>query len=86
MPAPRVHVLEAKNDPVADLGWFGRDPDQLDGVDLLSTEGTTLPNGTMAGRSLGHSEYLAPGTTSQWNVAAVIAGAPVLIRKRPVGR
>jgi Alpha/beta hydrolase len=79
MPAARVHVLEAQDDPVADLGWFGRDPDKLDGVDLLSTDGGRLANGAAGQRSLGHSQYLALGTTSQWNVAAVIAAAPVRV-------
>jgi pimeloyl-ACP methyl ester carboxylesterase len=86
MPAARVHVLESSNDPVADLGWFGPDPDHLEGVDLLTTDGANLPSGTTGRRSLGHSEYLTPGTTSQWNVAGVIAGAPVLAARRTTVR
>jgi hypothetical protein len=77
-----VHVLEADDDPVADLGWFGRDPSGLAGVDRLSTEDVELPDGSPGQRSVGHSGYLVPGTTSQWNVAAVVAGAPVV----PEGR
>jgi hypothetical protein len=80
--APRVHVLEARDDPVADLGWFGRDPDRLPGVDLLSTSAEELPDGDVGLASVGHSQYFGPGTTSQWNVAAVVAGAPSV----PVGR
>ncbi|MEP6632522.1 MAG: alpha/beta hydrolase, partial [Lapillicoccus sp.] len=76
MPAARVHVLEAAQDPVADLGWFGRDPGRLAGVDRPSTDATVLPDGSAGTRSLGHSSYLTPGTTSQWNVAAVVAGLP----------
>ena len=34
-------------------------------------------------RSQGHSGYLVPGTTSQWNVAAVVAGAPTVREGRP---
>jgi hypothetical protein len=76
LPPSRVHVLEADEDPVADLGWFGPDPSGLPGVDRLSTEDATLPDGSGGIRSTGHSAYLARGTTSQWNVAAVVAGAP----------
>jgi hypothetical protein len=81
--ARHVHVLEADDDPVADLGWFGRDPSGLPGVDRLSTEDVELPDGRPGRRSVGHSGYLVPGTTSQWNVAAVVAGAPVVPEDRP---
>ncbi len=83
LPSRRVHVLEADDDPVADLGWFGRDPSGLPGVDRLSTENVELPDGSPGQRSVGHSGYLVPGTTSQWNVAAVVAGAPVVPEGRP---
>ena len=78
-----VHVLEADNDPVADLGWFGRDPSELPGVDRLSADDAGLPDGRPGQRTLGHSGYLVPGTTSQWNVAAVVAGAPTVRAGRP---
>ncbi|MEP6651043.1 MAG: alpha/beta hydrolase [Lapillicoccus sp.] len=83
LPASHVHVLEADDDPVADLGWFGRDPGDLPDVDQLSTEQARLPDGSNGARSVGHSSYLAPGTTSQWNVAAVVAGAPSVRADRP---
>lgn len=83
LPARRVHVLEAHDDPVADLGWFGRDPSGLAGVDLLSTAGGQLPDGGAGLPSTGHSEYFLRGTTSQWNVAAVVAGAPSVPAGRP---
>ena len=83
LPPRHVHVLEADDDPVADLGWFGRDPSGLPGVDRLSTEGVELPDGSPGQRSVGHSGYLVPGTTSQWNVAAVVVGAPVVGTGRP---
>lgn len=83
LPARRVHVLEADDDPVADLGWFGRDPDRLPGVDRLSTTTGPLPDGSTGRSSAGHSQYLAAGTTSQWNVAAVVVGAPTVPAARP---
>ena len=83
LPPRHVHVLEADDDPVADLGWFGRDPGGLPGVDRLSTDDVELPDGRTGRRSVGHSAYLVPGTTSQWNVAAVVAGAPVVREGRP---
>jgi hypothetical protein len=83
LPFRQVHVLEADGDPVADLGWFGRDPSGLPGVDRLSTEDAELPDGGPGRRSVGHSGYLAPGTTSQWNVAAVVTGSPVVPAGRP---
>lgn len=83
LPSRRVHVLEADDDPVADLGWFGRDPSGLAGVDRLSTGDVELPDGSTGQRSVGHSGYLVAGTTSQWNVAAVVAGAPVVPEGRP---
>lgn len=76
MPAARVHVIEADDDPVADLGWFGGDPDRMVGVDVLSAGAGVAADGSAAVPSHGHSEYLVPGTTSQWNIAAVVAGVP----------
>jgi hypothetical protein len=69
-----VEVLEARWDPVADLGQFGDDPNHLSGVTNLSSEPTRLPDGTELGASTGHSEYLAPGTTSHHNVGLAVAG------------
>ncbi|HET9945987.1 MAG TPA: alpha/beta hydrolase, partial [Actinomycetes bacterium] len=83
LPPGRVHVLEAADDPVADLGWLGPDPDTLPGVDRLSTGAARLPDETVGEAATGHSRYLAPGTTSQWNVAAVVVGAPLVRAARP---
>ncbi len=81
LPPSNVHVLEADEDLVADLGWFGPDPDRISGVDVLCTSGGVLPDGSTGLHSLGHSEYLAPGSTSQWNVAAVVAGSRIRVRR-----
>ncbi|HEY6743091.1 MAG TPA: alpha/beta hydrolase [Lapillicoccus sp.] len=78
MPVKRIHVLEADDDPVADVGWFGRDPSTMPEVDRLATEAVQLPDGSAGSAASGHSRYLSSGTTSQWNVAAVVAGAPVV--------
>ena len=83
MPVKRIHVLEADDDPVADLGWFGRDPSAMPEVDRLATEAAQLPDGSAGSAASGHSRYLASRTTSQWNVAAVVAGAPVVRAGRP---
>ena len=69
-------VVEAPWDPVADLGWFGDDPNRLDGVTGLSARPATLPDGTATAGSVLHAQYLTPGTTSQFNIAATVAGLP----------
>ena len=76
VPAGHTGVVEAPWDPVADLGWFGDDPNRLDGVTGLSARAATLPDGTAAAGSVLHSQYLTPGTTSQYNIAATVAGLP----------
>lgn len=74
VPPGHVGVLEARQDAVADLGSFGGDTNQLDGVTNLSAREETAPDGTPLRESVGHSDYLAPGTTSQHNIAATVAG------------
>ena len=76
VPAGHTGVVEAPWDPVADLGWFGDDPNRLDGVTGLSARAATLPDGAAAAGSVLHSQYLTPGTTSQYNIAATVAGLP----------
>jgi hypothetical protein len=78
VPPGHVGVLEARGDGVADLGSFGGDTNQLEGVTNLSSRAETAPDGTPLRESEGHSEYLVPGTTSQHNVAATVAGLPDL--------
>ena len=76
VPAGHTGVVEAPWDPVADLGWFGDDPNRLDGVTGLSARVATLPDGTTAAGSVLHAQYLTAGTTSQHNIAATVAGLP----------
>lgn len=76
VPPGHTGVVEAAWDPVADLGWFGADPNRLDGVTGLSARPATLPDGSATAGSVLHADYLTPGTTSQFNIAATVAGLP----------
>jgi hypothetical protein len=76
VPAGHTGVVEASWDPVADLGWFGDDPNRLDGVTGLSARAATLSDGTASVGSVLHAQYLTPGSTSQYNIAATVAGLP----------
>lgn len=68
LPDGHVFAAEAGGDIVADLGAFGRDPGTMDGVRLLSTDGSDDRSS-----STGHSEYFAAGSTSRYNAALVVA-------------
>lgn len=74
VPPGHTAVLEARQDVVADLGSFGGDTNQFDGTTDLSAREETGPTGLPLRESVGHSDYLAPGTTSQHNIAATVAG------------
>jgi hypothetical protein len=71
----RVFAVEARNDAVADLSSFGSDVNRLDGVIGLSAV-PELVDGRQLAESVGHSAYLTDGTTSQYGIAAVVAGMP----------
>ncbi|TDD86260.1 hypothetical protein E1202_19105 [Saccharopolyspora karakumensis] len=71
VPEGHAYRMEAKWDPVADLGRFGDDLTHQDGYRDLSTEDSRYGEGVT-----GHSDYLNEDTTSQHNVAAVAAGLP----------
>jgi hypothetical protein len=74
VPDGQVFRIEARRDAVADLGHFGIDPTHVDGIAGLSARDATL-DGTTYRESTGHSAYLSDDTTSQHNIAAVVAGA-----------
>jgi Alpha/beta hydrolase len=76
VPPGHTGVVEAPWDPVADLGWFGDDPNRLDGVTGLSARPATIVDGSTTAGSVLHADYLTPGTTSQFNIAATVAGLP----------
>ncbi len=73
LPPGHVYLLEARADPVADLGFFGDDPNQLEQVVILSTGPSDV--GTEIS---GHASYLDEGSTSQHNIATVVGGVPDL--------
>lgn len=70
----RVFAVEARRDPVADLAAFSVDVNQMDGVTVLSATRETV-EGVDRAESVGHSAYLTDRTTSQYGLAAVVAGA-----------
>jgi hypothetical protein len=79
VPSGHSFLLENKSDPVADLGRFGGDPTTIRGMSHLSTSDAVTAEGQRLEESTGHSsvnEYLRPNTTSQYNIAAQVAGTP----------
>ncbi|MFC5997134.1 alpha/beta hydrolase [Quadrisphaera sp. GCM10027208] len=73
VPDGHAFVVEARGDPVADTGWFGRDPNQMDGLTGLSSREEVL-DGRVLAESTGHSQYFVQDSTSQHNLAVTIAG------------
>ncbi|WP_134667503.1 MULTISPECIES: alpha/beta hydrolase [unclassified Amycolatopsis] len=79
VPPGESYVLKNDGDPVATSGWFGTDPAQMPGVHHMSTDRSFPADGPPLEATTGHSsveEYLRPGTTSQHNIAAVVANTP----------
>lgn len=76
-----THYIEARQDPVGDLGYFGVDPSHLAGVDHASARESTVVD-PLTGELrhfdevTGHSSYLADDSTSQYNLSVVAAGQP----------
>lgn len=73
VPEGQVFRIEARNDVVADLQRFGLDPSHVGGIEGLSAEESVVDGRSLA-ESTGHSAYLRADTTSQHNIAAVVAG------------
>ncbi|WP_346073704.1 alpha/beta hydrolase, partial [Saccharopolyspora thermophila] len=71
VPEGHTYRMEAAWDPVADFSRFGKDPSHMDGFTDLSTEKSKV-----GGEVTGHTKYLTDDSTSQHNLAAVIAGHP----------
>ncbi|GAA1988226.1 alpha/beta hydrolase [Amycolatopsis minnesotensis] len=79
VPPGQSYVLKNHDDPVAKAGVFGGPPETIEGMRRLSTEHVVRSDGQELDSSTGHSsvkEYLRPGTTSQHNISAVVAGIP----------
>ncbi|HEX5967126.1 MAG TPA: alpha/beta hydrolase [Intrasporangium sp.] len=73
-----LNVLAAPTDPIAHTGWHGRDPRDIPGVAILSATCALKPGSTnqlLMGSFL-HSDYTDEGTTSEHNLAAIVAGRP----------
>lgn len=79
LPAGHVYYIEARQDAVGDLGYFGIDPSHLAGVEHASARESTIVD-PMTGEtrhlkeSTGHSSYLSDNSTSQYNMSVLVAG------------
>lgn len=81
VPKGHTHYIEARWDPVGDLGRFGIDPSHMDGIVHASAkESTVVDPSTGETRHFkevtGHNSYLADDSTSQYNMSVVVAGVP----------
>jgi hypothetical protein len=77
VPAGHTAAITAALDlvPLAGtVGVLGTEVYDMPGVVQLSSHERTLPDGTTLSGVTGHSDYLTPGSTSQYNIAATIAG------------
>ncbi|WP_086825396.1 alpha/beta hydrolase [Allokutzneria sp. NRRL B-24872] len=87
VPAGHSWVIESRRDIVADLGTFGGDPSRIGGTTQLSARELTLPDGRRLNESFGHGSvepkvgYLAPDTTSRYNMSLVTAGLHHLVKE-----
>jgi len=76
-----AYYIEARQDAVGDLGYFGVDPSHMAGIDHASAkESAVVDPATGEIRHFkevtGHSSYLADDSTSQYNMSVVVAGVP----------
>ena len=78
VPAGHVFVGEARDDPVADLAYFGTDPSSPEfGAVGFQTDGGTDPaTGAALTASVGHSQYFEIGSESLRNLALITLGHP----------
>ena len=81
VPQGHAYYIEARWDPVGDLGYFGMDPSHLAGIEHASAKASTVVD-PMTGETrhfaevTGHSSYLVDDSTSQYNMSVVVAGVP----------
>ncbi|MET0238155.1 MAG: alpha/beta hydrolase [Kibdelosporangium sp.] len=76
VPTGNAYYIEARNDPVGDLGYFGIDPSHMEGINHASAKEVTLPDGRQLSESTGHSAYMDDRSTSQYNLSVVVGGMP----------
>ena len=74
-----AYYIEAPGDVVGDLGIFGADPSSVSGMKHLSTAASDVVDPATGAIShldgvTGHSSYLLDGSTSQRNIATIVAG------------
>ena len=81
VPKGNTYYIEARWDPVGDLGHFGIDPSHIDGIEHASAKKSTVVD-PMSGEIrrfsevTGHTSYLDDDSTSQYNMSVVVAGVP----------
>jgi len=81
VPDGHAYYIEARWDPVGDLGTFGIDPSHMDGIEHASAKQSTVVD-PLTGETrhfaevTGHSSYLVNDSTSQYNMSVVVAGVP----------
>lgn len=76
-----VYYIEARQDAVGDLGYFGIDPSHLAGIEHASAKASTVVDPVTGEvrdfkEVIGHSSYLGVDSTSQYNMSVVVAGVP----------
>ena len=81
VPKGHAFYIEARLDPVGDLGYFGIDPSHLDGIEHASARESTVVDPVTGEirhftEVTGHSSYLVDDSTSQYNLSVVVAGVP----------
>lgn len=85
VPEGSVYYSEASGDAVGDLGVFGGDPTNLDGVTQLQTGAATAADGSPLAASSGHSEYLVDGSTSAYNLAQLVVNPDGVVEGSNIG-
>ena len=81
VPDGHTYYIEARWDPVGDLGHFGIDPSHLAGIDHASAKASTVVDPVTGEirrftEVTGHTSYLVDDSTSQYNMSVVVAGVP----------
>ena len=77
----QVSYIEARQEPVGDLGVFGPDPSHLAGIQHASARASTVVD-PVTGQTrhfdevTGHVSYLVDNSTSQYNMSVIVAGLP----------
>lgn len=82
VPDGHATYIEAKRDPVGDLGYFGIDPSHMDGMDYATSaeaRHSDPDDNRIFNEVTGHTSYLDDGSTSQYNMAVITGGMSELI-------